>query len=102
MNRMKGLTQLVCLMGLLVTASLTGWVAPVARADAEATVADQMAGLQVVAGEDEVTLTWASGQSIAAASQIASVEDIPGDWQDVEIGDRKLPAQLVSLVVTAD
>jgi len=106
MNRKKGHINLVwvCLTGLLVTASVTGWIAPLtaARADSKAVPADPPAGLQVEASAAEVTLTWASGQSIAAASQIASVNDIPGDWQDVEIGDRKLPAQLVSLVVTSD
>ena len=107
MNRMKGYTRLVCLTALLVTTSLTGWVAPLATAlaapaDAKTPPADQATSLQVEAGTDEVTLTWASGQSIATAGQIASVQDIPGDWQQVEIGDRKMPAQLVSLVVTAD
>ena len=57
MNRMKGYTRLVCLTALLVTSSLTGWVAPLATAlaapaNTKTPPADQATSLQVEAGNE--------------------------------------------------
>ena len=113
-NKIKHYSKLVGLAGMLMTSSLVGWLVPNTTASAATWTAPRTdtapaAGVQMQREADTgISLSWDASQAgkaganfaaRVAAGDIASTADIPGNWQQVEIGDRKLPAQLVSLIV---
>jgi Peptidase family C25 len=92
----KTLSHLLTLCVLTCILTLSCWpVMPIVAQSGEPVAPAN--GLQIEETTDGITFAW-SGQ-VQSGPNAPAIEDASGQWRTIEIGDRLLPAQLVSVVV---